>query len=115
MASVQTYTAARITKRYSLPNVIPPRPALRSSLIGVGDREPERLGAQRSAGDVLERQDDREEEDRADDARQPDRRQDAARRLSARVERLLAERAGRVEAVHDEQAHEHRRSRKTGR
>ena len=34
-------------------------------------------------------------------------RQDAARRLAARVERLLAERPGRVEAVDDEQGHEH--------
>ena len=49
------------------------------------------------------RQDDREQEDRADDAREPDRGQDAARRLAARVDRLLAERAGGVEPVDHEQ------------
>ena len=54
-----------------------------------------------------------EQEDRADEPGEPDRRQDAARRLPAGVERLLAERPGGVEAVHDESAMK-KPTRKTG-
>src|SRR3954452_19859345 len=73
----------------------------------VSDREPERLAGRHRRRDVLEGEGDREQEDRADDARQPDRGQDTTRRLAAGIKRLLAERSGGVEAIDDEQRHEH--------
>ena len=107
MARVHTYTAIRMTTRYRSPRVVGPRANVRFSLMVVGDREAERLSLGDRRVDVLKRQRHGQQEDRADEA--PTARSPRARRVAPAGWRrgLFAERPGRIEAVDDEQGHEH--------
>ena len=77
----------------------------------VGGRRDRRRHGARSGDELLHVRngdDQRKEEDRADDESADDRPQHRFRRLHSRILRFLGQGAGRIEAIDDEERHEHR-------